>query len=602
MRSPGKTAGTEILVLDGEHPKTLPVVQSLGQAGYRLSLAGTTFSGPAFMSRYPSRVSLYPDPLQNRTAFEEWVLHELKRGSSPILFPVTNTTVHPLIALCLEKRIAPQPFLPGAVAFERLFDARLGMDIAKRCGIPLPRSVILTSSNDLPLSESLPYPFYGKPVSQKIWKGLAGFALSSTLIHNREQLSTWVAKTTRFCPVILQEKLPGLDIDIGVLCDSGEILLEIANRSLHEISPSEGGSPYQVTIPIPDDLRSMAETLLGQVGWHGLAMLHFRCDGDRIWLTGAGGGVWGSMALAISAGIDFPRWYADLALHKTRPPAALSPRTGLYQRTLHRDVIWLWSRLNLDRTGASTPTCPLLGSAREGVRLLLGKERWDCLRLSDPWPFLHELKGIMQFLNKELLPRTRSQKERIRSRYILRDRRPKKILLLCHGNICRSPYAEHRLRNLLTSDLFEIRSAGFYPTPDRPPPPSYRALVSERGIDLTDHRSTLVDTRLTRWADLIVIMDQLNWRHIMGLRSAEEEKTVWLGAWRQEGADMEIEDPYGKTPEKVEAILDHMDAACEGFAQEIEALFCGSGPAGTRQNAFDPDKRPIAPPAQAHKR
>ncbi|MHB8368830.1 MAG: arsenate reductase/protein-tyrosine-phosphatase family protein [Leptospirales bacterium] len=601
MESPGNLAGSEILILDGEHPNTLPVVQSLGEAGYRLSLAGTSFSGPAFMSRYPARVSLYPDPLQNRAAFQEWILQELKTGRSAILFPVTDKTVHPLMEASLQQRLPPQPFLPDPLQFERLFDKRHALDIARRCGTPLPRSVILSSTDDLSLSEGLRYPFYGKPVSTKIWKGLAGFDLSTRLIHDRGQLSDWVAKTTRFCPVILQEKVPGLVVGIGVLCDRGEIILELADRSLHELPLTEGGSSYRVSVPVPDHLRSCAKKLLGQIGWHGLAMLKFRCDGERFWLTGIDGGIWGSMALAISAGMDFPRWHANLVLHKARPPATLSPKMGLYQRKLLRDLIWFWENLNADRKDKNLPYRPTLISVLEGLRLLWGKERWDCLRVSDPRPFLHELQGMGKFLQKKLLPRSLFKKERVRSRRLLLERLPKKILLLCYGNICRSPYAEHRLRTILASGPFEIRSAGFYPDPDHSPPPSYLALVSERGIDLEGHRSTLVDTKLTEWADLIVIMDRVNWRQLRSLRGENEEKTVWLGAWGEEGADVEIEDPYGKAPEKVEEILNRMDRACDGFAEVIEALSCKPAPPGSRKNPLYPEKRRPASQPRDHK-
>jgi protein-tyrosine phosphatase len=84
---------------------------------------------------------------------------------------------------------------------------------------------------------------------------------------------------------------------------------------------------------------------------------------------------------------------------------------------------------------------------------------------------------------------------------------PRFTLVLCHGNICRSPYTAGALRRLLArGPCPRITSAGFA-WPGRPPPPEAISAAAARGVDLSDHRSTLVMGHTVQAADLIVVMD-----------------------------------------------------------------------------------------------
>ena len=85
---------------------------------------------------------------------------------------------------------------------------------------------------------------------------------------------------------------------------------------------------------------------------------------------------------------------------------------------------------------------------------------------------------------------------------------PTRVLVVCHGNICRSPYAAGRLRSLFAAQRHaaEIQSAGFI-GPDRPAPGNAVTTAALRGVDLTSHRSRLLTAQLVDDAELIVVMD-----------------------------------------------------------------------------------------------
>ncbi len=82
----------------------------------------------------------------------------------------------------------------------------------------------------------------------------------------------------------------------------------------------------------------------------------------------------------------------------------------------------------------------------------------------------------------------------------------RKIVVLCTGNICRSPYAGHRLAAADggLSDL-QIKSAGLMGS-RRKPPEEAIVVARDRGLDLGEHSSVLFSLAMAAWADLTVVM------------------------------------------------------------------------------------------------
>jgi low molecular weight protein-tyrosine phosphatase len=92
----------------------------------------------------------------------------------------------------------------------------------------------------------------------------------------------------------------------------------------------------------------------------------------------------------------------------------------------------------------------------------------------------------------------------------LADRRPlRSVLFVCHGNICRSPYAAAALARRLpppVRGVVRVDSAGFC-GPGRPAPPNGVRVAARRGVDLAAHRSKLVALSPSAAADLVVVME-----------------------------------------------------------------------------------------------
>jgi protein-tyrosine phosphatase len=93
--------------------------------------------------------------------------------------------------------------------------------------------------------------------------------------------------------------------------------------------------------------------------------------------------------------------------------------------------------------------------------------------------------------------------------WLRRHRMPRGVLFVCHGNICRSPYAEGVFRarvGAVADSVIRIRSAGFI-GPDRPSPRFAIEEAAARGVDLRSHRSMLLSAGEVRQAEIVVVME-----------------------------------------------------------------------------------------------
>lgn len=166
---------------------------------------------------------------------------------------------------------------------------------------------------------------------------------------------------------------------------------------------------------------------------------------------------------------------------------------------------------------------------------------------------------------------------------------PSRVLFVCHGNICRSPYAEKVLEREARGRLGAV-SAGLM-GPDRPAPEAALRVAAERGVDLEEHRSRLVSDDLLRSAALVVVMDPYQARALRDRHGFRQ--SLVLGDLDPEPVRRRpIRDPifrppeffrevYGRIDRCVAAMLDAMGLPTEADSPETGTPAVGeAGPAG----------------------
>jgi predicted ATP-grasp superfamily ATP-dependent carboligase len=138
---------------------------------------------------------------------------------------------------------------------------------------------------------------------------------------------------------MLQENVPGKGEGVFALYDRGRPLAFFAHKRLREKPPRGGVSVLSESAAIDPKLLSYSKSLLGHVGWHGIAMVEFRVAEDgTAHLMEINTRFWGSLQLAVDAGVDFP-WL----LYRTAIGEKVLPN-GSY--TIGRRLRWLLGDLD----------------------------------------------------------------------------------------------------------------------------------------------------------------------------------------------------------------------------------------------------------------
>ena len=117
----------------------------------------------------------------------------------------------------------------------------------------------------------------------------------------------------------------------------------------------------------------------------------------------------------------------------------------------------------------------------------------------------------------------------------------KRILVVCIGNICRSPTAECLLRERLGEGGFDVSSAGLSAVVGEPMDPTAIELLKEHGVDGTRHRGRQLTGDLLRKSDLILTMEKYQSASIVRGTPEVSGKVFLLGKWQ---SDTDIPDPY----------------------------------------------------------
>ncbi|PID38973.1 MAG: hypothetical protein CSB49_02795 [Proteobacteria bacterium] len=564
----------DILIVAGDSSAGLAITQSLGAAGYHCCLAGTSQRHPSFASRYPRLRDVHPDPMKHSQGFADWVIAMQCRHRFRLIIPPTEETMIPLAARRDHPDLEGVLALPPADAMAIGFDKEKVRLLGEEIGVRSPSNILASSPADLDdprLDEWIRDAVVVKTTQSKVFKDGRAQEYQAQMFTGREQLNREVLALLASTPVQLQQWVPGRGVGIEVLARHGELVLVFAHERINEVPLTGGASSYRKSVTPAPALVEDSARLMRALSWHGVAMIEFRVDVEthRHWLIEINGRFWGSLPLATFAGADFPRALVEMLLEDRVPDERMPARTEVYARRFSRELAWL--KHAIKHRNDDNPLLlkrPIPSALCEWARPLLGKETWDGARLADPGPITYEVATalsqeamiIARKVRRQALLRVAGPTSKRRLRAAAK-RGVKRVLVLCYGNICRSPYGGIRLQQLAGEDL-EVSSAGFHDHIGRPSPDFIVEAAAARGLDVSEHRSRLATQDELDRADLIVLMDQRNHDLLAAMSDSALRKSVWLGALGDGG--VEIDDPYDE-PERASEVLAQIDEALEGL-------------------------------------
>ncbi len=148
-----------------------------------------------------------------------------------------------------------------------------------------------------------------------------------------------------------------------------------------------------------------------------------------------------------------------------------------------------------------------------------------------------------------------------------------KILMVCLGNICRSPLAEGILKSKLSSDNFYVDSAGTanYHTGELPDIRSIQ-IAQKYHIDISDQRGRQFNVKDFDVFDHIYVMDRSNYHNVISLaRNNNDKRKVKLILKELYPEDnMDVPDPYYGGQDGFQNVFNLLDKACEIISNKLE--------------------------------
>ena len=142
----------------------------------------------------------------------------------------------------------------------------------------------------------------------------------------------------------------------------------------------------------------------------------------------------------------------------------------------------------------------------------------------------------------------------------------RRILVVCIGNICRSPMAEGLLRQALPGA--QISSAGVAALVGRGADPIAVQIMAGAGVDITSHRARTLNDAIARDADLILVMDEAQRQQISAQYPYTRGKIFRLA----EAAKQDIPDPYRQDPQVFRTVFSLIENGVKEWVKRINSI------------------------------
>lgn len=585
-----------VIITDGNERSALAVTRSLGRRGLSVYVGAETPGSLSGASRYCAQSFVYPSPWRQPEAYVSCLIEAVRRWNVTVIFPMTDLAVE-LIGE-QQHRLGGEVILPVASLdqYHQLSDKYQLTAWAEKQGIPVPHTIFVPDGVVAKVIDRIAaWPVVVKP-GRSLLK-VDGVWKKTTVLyaHDPHELRRLYHEVWYLAwPSMIQQRISGEGQGVFGLFDRGKSLALFSHRRLRERPPSGGVSVLRESIQLPQPMTDYAVRVAQSADWDGIAMVEFKVDRQSQipYLMEVNGRFWGSLQLAIDAGVDFPWLLYQFATTGAISGDASPYRIGIRSRWWLGDLDHLLLRLRKSDSELSLPP----GSPSKGETIASFFRVWDpktkaeVFRLSDLRPGLYELAHygvpVMQRVGDSLSARANDVRARLLRmcwnvaltmgvhRAIVQARFPQqvtRVLVLCKGNICRSPFAAELLkRRALDRNIhLDIRSAGLDTTPGHDAYPLAKTASRGFNVDLDHHRTTPITMDMVSWADLILVMETAHIVNLYEMTSAARTKTFLLGHFAAE-ATTDIRDPYEGTPDVFSRCYAIIGDSCDGLLAQID--------------------------------
>ncbi len=304
--------------------QSLAAARSLGQRGVEVIVGDEYGLTPASFSRFTVASFRYPSPTREPDAFLD-TLGEVVREHRPehpntpyVLMPIHSETY--LLSRHRERfESCIRLPIPDISHIEQVHDKGTLAEYAAGLGLDIPRTWLPASAEELrSIAGQVPLPAFVKLRTSAAGVGIQKVDTTTQLI------ATWVDFVERYdlkgaALPLVQEGVPGDDYCVTTLFEHGTLRAAMTYRNLRAFPADKGASVLRETVQARA-METIAADLLGKLGWHGVAEIDFRWDGQESsapQLIEVNPRFWGGLSQAIESGWDYPWLLYRLAVDGT---------------------------------------------------------------------------------------------------------------------------------------------------------------------------------------------------------------------------------------------------------------------------------------------
>jgi predicted ATP-grasp superfamily ATP-dependent carboligase len=337
---------SRILFCGDETPASLATVRALHAAGHELFAAVANPRTYVARSRFTAGVDVLADPYDGRSAeaIADEVAALAARRRVDVVLPGTDGILRALTGR--EERL-PAGVVAGTStpeALERAMDKACLADLAAAAGLDVLPATEVGVHNIEARAGELRFPAVAKPrcTSEVLPDGrlrrsavqMVDDAGALRRLVERDPERRWY----------VQRRVEGTLAAICGVAWNGEVVCAVHQVSPRTWPPTRGITAFACTVPRNSERERAVARLVASVGWSGLFGLQFLLTGDGAYPIDFNARMYGSIGLAIAAGLNLPAIWTDLVLGRT--PAVGDYRPGVAYRVEEDDpraLLWLWA-------------------------------------------------------------------------------------------------------------------------------------------------------------------------------------------------------------------------------------------------------------------
>jgi predicted ATP-grasp superfamily ATP-dependent carboligase len=388
-----------VIVSGGNYPGPLAAVRGLRSAGYEPWVVVPNPKTYAARSRAAAGVIVLPESSQDPGRFVEGIRAEAERSECRALIAGTERDLLTL-AHRREALGALSAGIPELETVLRTTNKSTVYRLAAQVGLSVPKTIELTSRATAPATD-LELPLIVKPERSVLESPPENIARRAVRITSRQELQ-------RVCAMLggdrwlAQPCIPGHLGAISGVAWNGQLLCAVHQVAERTWPVATGISAYARTVAPNADLEHGVARLIERLGWSGIFQVQFIYSRDGAYLIDLNPRVYGSISLAIAAGLNLPAIWAGVLMGAAVRPGPYE--VGVRYRNEDRDARAL---LRLAFIDGSLSVLRGFIPRRHTVHSVLS--------LADPLPFLSSLARLRGLWRRNY-PRPRIRRGAVRSR------------------------------------------------------------------------------------------------------------------------------------------------------------------------------------------